>query len=151
MNEPMKTLYLDAVKTTGDCELAIRLIEERLTVPEVKQLTEFAAWLGNHELTVSHDTIDARFKEFTTGIPPLRMNSTYKFAARTVGLGLLLLAFAGVGRAQDIEHAPTAAQCIADSRLWDSQAHDFYETWHSNNHERDDELGSPDERSSWRP
>lgn len=28
--------------------------------------------------------------------------------------------------AQDVEHAPTAAQCQADSALWQSQAADFF-------------------------
>ena len=32
----------------------------------------------------------------------------------------------GSGIAKDAEHAPTAAQCQADSALWQSQAADFF-------------------------
>jgi len=62
-----------------------------------------------------------RWNEFTSGLKPMPRGEAYNIAMKAAGLAVLILASVLSVGAQEIKHAPTAAQCQADVKVWTAQ------------------------------
>jgi len=80
MPEPMKSMYLNALKETGDLHLAVQRIEESLNSPQYVRLMNFARWLKQWELSIGHGTVDLRWTEFSSKLRPMSQDQAYEFA-----------------------------------------------------------------------
>lgn len=84
MPEPLRSLFLNACKVTGNMSEASLYIEESLTGNELTRLQKFVAWLKYHNLTVGWGTIDLRWNEWKTGASPMSPDAAYKMTLNSM-------------------------------------------------------------------
>lgn len=87
MEEPQRTLLLDAMKALGQrpAKELLSYIEENLTQDQYKCLYNFLLWLAQHGISIGHGTVDLRWFEFHNEMVPLERQAAYEWAMKRMG------------------------------------------------------------------
>lgn len=80
MPEPLRTLFLEGGKQTGDFYEGVLAFEEQYNAPQFVRATNFARWLRQWDLKVGHGTIDIRWTEFQSKLQPMSQDMAYDMA-----------------------------------------------------------------------
>ena len=84
--EPLRTLFLEGGKQTGDFYEGVLAFEEQYNAKQFVQASNFARWLRQWDLKVGHGTIDIRWTEFTCKLRPMSTEMAYDMAvAKEIG------------------------------------------------------------------
>lgn len=84
--EPLRTLFLQGGKQTGDFYEGVLAFEEQYNAKQFVQASNFARWLRQWDLKVGHGTIDIRWTEFTSKLRPMSADMAYDMAvAKEIG------------------------------------------------------------------